>query len=207
MVVFSPGQPAPRIERDAQGLPVPQYIGLRLSSEEYLQLPDDGCKYELVHGIVIMSPSPGWKHQSVSSVLFGMIENFVRTRKLGRAVFETDVTFEPDTTYRPDISFFAKGRVAKDAARLEIPPDLIVEFLSKSTRALDRTTKFNDYATYGVREYWIVDTDTVTAEAFKLEADKYVPVSNDATQRDTIASLAIPGLVINMKEVRDALEQ
>lgn len=42
-----------------------RYDGLRLSAEDYLSLADDGHRYELIDGVVVMSPSPGFRHQNV----------------------------------------------------------------------------------------------------------------------------------------------
>ena len=53
------------------------------------------------------------------------------------------------------------------------PPDLVVEVLSESTAANDRGTKFEDYASHGIGEYWIVDADGGTLEQYVLRGDQY----------------------------------
>ena len=44
--------------------------------------------------------------------------------------------------------------------------DLVVEILSDSTEKNDRHVKFNDYASHGVKEYWIVDADKNNLEQY-----------------------------------------
>ncbi len=70
--------------------------------------------------------------------------------------------------YEPDIVFFSKEKsklLTKE--QMHFPaPDLVVEILSDSTAKNDRDIKFRDYATHGVKEYWIIDADKSTLEQY-----------------------------------------
>ena len=45
------------------------YRGLRMSADEFLEIPDDGYNYELIDGVVMMSPSPSPQHQALATEL------------------------------------------------------------------------------------------------------------------------------------------
>ncbi len=90
----------------------------------------------------------------------------------------------------PDILFIGRHRMELVSERgIEGGPDLIVEILSPTTRAVDRTTKMHLYAQAGVREYWIVDSDAETLEVFALDAGAYVlaaALRNGETHRSAL---------------------
>ena len=83
-----------------------------------------------------------------------------------------------DTTIlQPDIVYLAPDRVGLISRRgIEGAPTLAVEVLSPSTRRIDRSTKRDLYARYGVPFLWLVDPDARAIEAFELAHDRYVHV-------------------------------
>jgi Uma2 family endonuclease len=82
---------------------------------------------------------------------------------------------------------------------IDAAPDLVVEILSPGTRRRDLTTKWDLYARFGVREYWIVDPDARNVTVLALTGDKYerVPLTND----DMIQSRVLPGLTLALTAV------
>lgn len=149
-----------------------------------------------------MSPSPARRHQSISGIVYGLLFQHVMARQMGEIVFESDVRFSAALLYRPDIAFFAKGRVPPDATGFEVAPDLIVKVASPSTLDLDRRIKFGDYQQHGVREYWLIDPDTLVVHAFALESGGFValPVTGDR-----LASRVIDGFTLDLNQVRSLL--
>lgn len=75
----------------------------------------------------------------------------------------------------PDVVFFAQGKAAQFSPQQVKypPPDFVVEVLSPSTAALDRGIKFEEYATSGVAEYWIIDAEQQTVEQYILHNESY----------------------------------
>jgi hypothetical protein len=72
------------------------YDGLRLSADEYLRLPDDGHRYELIDGVVLMSPSPRFGNQEVLMLLANQLMTHLgKNPGAGRAAVEVDVRFAP----------------------------------------------------------------------------------------------------------------
>jgi Uma2 family endonuclease len=147
----------------------------RLSYPELRLMPDDGKRYELIDGEVIMSPSPSEKHQRALAELYLSIANHVKEHKLGKVYFAPfDIVFSEKTALQPDLIFVSSARVGIIGPEYIIgAPDLVAEILSPSRPAYDRVTKLEQYARYGVREYWIVDPGTEKAEIHRLAGKSY----------------------------------
>src|SRR5438477_12827841 len=81
-----------------------------LTVADYMAMPDDGKRYELVHGELLMSPSAYHGHGAVTAFVTARLENFVRSRKLGSVSVEIDVVMGDKLILRPDINFVSKAR-------------------------------------------------------------------------------------------------
>ena len=75
--------------------------------------------------------------------------------------------------------------------KLTGPRKAILEVLSESTEHIDRGTKFEDYATHGVTEYWIVDPDKQVVEQYALKGKVYELQFKSGN--GTLKSIAIVG--------------
>lgn len=130
--------------------------------DEVLALPEDGKRYELLHGELLVSPSPRWIHQVALGELFVLIRAFVKAQRVGAALFSpADLAFDGTQLLQPDlfvVATTADGREPRDLEDCTIPT-LVVEVLSPGTARYDRITKRNFYLRSGVAEYWIVDVD------------------------------------------------
>jgi Uma2 family endonuclease len=139
------------------------YAGLRMTADEYLALGETQERYELIDGIVFMSPSPSMLHQRIkAAILFQLMQSAPECV----AVADTDVRFGPALVYCPDVVAYAPGKLDPVPSRLTLPPDLAVEILSPSNRPLDLVTKRADYERFGVGEYWIVEPDSLSVRRF-----------------------------------------
>ncbi len=189
---------------DTATRPAPRYAGLRMTADEYLALPPDGERYELVEGVVVMSPSPVLRHQAVSGEIFGQLHAFLRTNPVGFAFFEVDVRLGRgvggrDLVFRPDLIFVRRERFGVLPAYVTGAPDLVVEVVSPGYRRYDRETKRTEYERHGVGEYWLIDPEEATIDLWRLEAGRFVDVAADG---DTVASRAVPGFVLDLGPVR-----
>jgi Uma2 family endonuclease len=145
--------------------------------EDLLTMPDDGKRYELLDGDLLVSPSPNRRHQAV-------VRNLVRL--LGRLQDEGlgevypapfDVVFDRHTVVEPDVIFVRAERLGIVTDRnVSGPPDLVVEVLSDSTREADLGRKLRAYGRHGVGEYWVVDPDADTIRVFRREGEAFVEV-------------------------------
>ena len=100
-----------------------------LTSEEYLRLPHDGIRYELVAGMLVSEPPPFPLHGRVQVRLARILVEFVELRGLGVVLTESGflLSRDPDTIRGPDVSVVTKGRdVAAEASKRYITgaPDL-----------------------------------------------------------------------------------
>lgn len=83
--------------------------------------------------------------------------------------------------------------------KLTIAPDLIIEILSEGTKSLDLITKRDDYEAFGVREYWVIDQETITARVWRREGEKLVEAGAESGVAE---SSAIAGVSVNLTRVR-----
>jgi Uma2 family endonuclease len=143
-----------------------------LTYDDYLRLPNDGRRYEILEGEIFVSPSPTTKHQIVSGNLYAILHHHVRTHKLGLVLHApTDVVLSYTNVVQPDLLFISNARKKIITEQnIQGAPDLMVEILSETTEEQDRTTKMQIYARHGVKEYWLIDPDRETLEVYKLDA-------------------------------------
>lgn len=144
------------------------------SYEHLAQMPDDGKRYEILEGDLVVSPSPKTRHQRAAGNMFAFLRQAERAG-YGRAfIAPLDVVFDPHNVPQPDVFFVRQSRrdiVTED--NVQGAPDLIVEVLSKSTRERDFGAKLRLYARYKVPHYWIVDTEDETIQPYILTEGGY----------------------------------
>ncbi len=136
--------------------------------DEVLALPDDGNRYELVHGELLVSPSPGVPHQLVVSRLIGRLFEYVERTGAGRAfVSPADISWgEPDLLLQPDVFVVAPAFARERRWEAMRHLALCIEVLSPSTARYDRFTKRRLYQERGVPLYWIIDVGARRAEVW-----------------------------------------
>ncbi len=170
---------------------------LKLTYQDYVLLPDDGKRYEILDGDLYMTPSPTARHQRVSRDLFLALAQHVQTHMLGEVLAAPlDVILADDSIAQPDILFISNERLPIVRDWVHGAPDLVIEILSPGTRERDRTLKRHLYARYGVRELWLVDPEAKTVEVFRLDpASEIAPrifVEQDTLTSDVLPSLRLP---------------
>lgn len=171
--------------------------------DDWAELPDDGTRYEVIDGVLYMTPPPSTAHQSTSSHLFTAMSVYVRDRRLGY-IFTAPIGVRLPTQsvpFQPDIVFVAAARGAIIGPQyIEGVPDLVVEILSPSNWPYDRQEKFRAYQTAGVAEYWIVDYRARTVEVFALEEGEYVLLGKWGLG-ETASSRVLAGFQVAVTEV------
>lgn len=138
------------------GLP----FGRELTVDDLEHLPDDGHRYELIDGVLVVSPSPVWAHQAAQAAIHRLLHAACppHLRVVG-APF--DWRESRSTLLIPDVlvTRFDALREVEGGQYLLEPPLLAVEVLSPSTRRFDRLTKLSVYEDAGVASYWLIDPD------------------------------------------------
>jgi Uma2 family endonuclease len=151
------------------------------------RMPDDGNRYELIEGEIVMSPSPTPNHQFVSGELFHLLR-LACPDHLRVAFAPLDVELEPDlSVVEPDILVVSPEMA--DSRGIVGPPLLAVEILSPSTAAIDRGRKKRLYERTGVACYWIVDPrDPISLTAYELSDGRYQVVTAIAGDEEWAAT-------------------
>ncbi len=133
-------------------------------------MPDDGNRYELVDGLIVVTPSPSPAHQRVSAELFFRLR-LACSSTLRVLTAPLDVVLADDTVLQPDIL------VADPATFTERhvlgAPLLAVEILSPSTRRYDLDTKKSAFERAGCPAYWVIDPSGPSITAWKLHEVSY----------------------------------
>jgi Uma2 family endonuclease len=121
--------------------------------EDYLRLPDDGRRYEIIRGVLYVVNAPSYDHQYTVTKLNRLIGDYVERRQLGIALVAPFEIHLPGIArpVLPDVFFItAQRQPSPGASFFTGAPDLIVEVLSPSTARLDRVVKFEAYEQAGV---------------------------------------------------------
>lgn len=176
----------------AQSIPPGKIV---LTYEDYCLLPNDRNRYEILDGDLSVTPAPSVIHQIILGNLHRIIATFLITTPLGRVLLApTDVILAQTTVVQPDLIFVANDRLRFLSGRaLEGSPTLAVEILSPTTSQVDRTTKAQLYAKYGVPNYWLIDPEQQIIDTYDLTGDRYIPTARFG-QTDIFSSALFPGL-------------
>lgn len=187
------------------------YSGLRLTANEFFALADDGARYELIDGVVQLSPGPTPRHQHVALAIVKQLTCHADDRDLGLVLYEIDVVLAQrsdgrDVVYRPEIVFVRKDRVALIEDRIRIVPDVVVEIISPDSRSLDTVTKYQDYERAGVLEYWLIDPPKERMTFYRYRGQNFVEVPPEPGGL-YFASEAVAGFRLDLTKIRAAFNE
>ena len=169
--------------------------GRPFTVEDLEGMPDDGNRYELIDGMLHVSPCPVPRHQVVLGEIFVRLH---ATCPRGMLVMMAPMDVQPDrlTSLQPDVL------VARPAdfgpKNLPAAPLLAVEVLSPSTRLYDLNTKRSAYEKMGVASYWIVDPNGPCGLAmFELDDEgRYQEVAHVAGDEEFVATRPFPVTIV-----------
>lgn len=178
-----------------------------LTYDDLCQTLDDGHRYEIIGGELIVSPSPSFDHQTLSGELFALVRSFVRQLRLGRIVYApVDMRLSEHDVIEPDLLFIRRERrdIYSSRRYVQGPPDLVVEIFTPSSRKIDPGRKFDVYAPSDVPEYWLVDPEPRRFQIFVLWERHYeeIPMVDGRPQSEVI-----PGLVVEPAALFAELDQ
>ncbi|MCC6928080.1 MAG: Uma2 family endonuclease [Gemmatimonadaceae bacterium] len=152
---------------------MPAALDRYYTREEVLAFPDDGNRYELVHGELLVSPAPRTRHQRVVGRLHFALMQFVEEHHAGEVLMSpADISWGglPDVLVQPDL-FVVPSRFGRVREWIEIQQlSLVIEVLSPTTARYDRFTKRRLYQERRVPLYWLIDVEQRRAEAWTPDA-------------------------------------
>ena len=171
--------------------------------DSYAALPDDGKRYEVIDGVLYMTPSPMEWHQRAATRLTTYLTIHVDFTGLGRVYATFDVELTPKDVVQPDVLVVLNKNLEKiRSSRIFGGPDLVVEIASPSTAKLDRSKKYDLYAQAGVREYWIIEPTECTIEVLTLQESTY-SLKGIFSGDDLLPSHVVPGFPVPVRKIFD----
>jgi Uma2 family endonuclease len=134
------------------------------------EVPDDGNRYELSYGTLIVTPAPNTRHQAIMV----SVAAFLHQHKPSglRVLAEAELVVGADLVKRPDVQVVDEHLVGGQS--VVGTPLLVVEIHSPATRVLDLTEKRLVYAEAQVPAYWLIDPDAMTLTILELAGGSYV---------------------------------
>ncbi len=148
--------------------------GRPLTEDDLALMPDDGHRYELLDGTLIVTPAPGTSHQVCVGELWRLLRD-AAPREVLALMAPFDVKPFAGTVLQPDV--LVARRVDFTAQDIRAPLLLAVEVRSPSTASIDLGAKMLAYARAGIPSYWVVDPDAPSIRVFALRDGSYVEVA------------------------------
>ena len=142
-----------------------------LTADDLAVVPDDGHRYELVDGTLIVTPAPSTRHQrAVARLLKALLDAVPDDQEVLAAPY--DVRLADDTVLQPDVLVCRRADLTEQY--LPTAPLLAIEVLSPSTRLVDLNLKHGRYEAAGCPAYWVVDPDEPSLRAWELHDGTYL---------------------------------
>jgi Uma2 family endonuclease len=174
-------------------LPVPQFTIDMLDD-----FPDDGNRYEILEGMLLVTPAPSISHQIVATRLAAMLTYALRESGQAHVVAVGAVQRGKNTQLLPDILVFPSSFPSGAKWATIRGWWLAVEVLSPSSRVYDREVKRAAYLALGIEEYWVVDPNDRSVEVWKRDSTASERAVNVLTWRPAALGTAV---VVNLEEL------
>ncbi|MCS7195992.1 MAG: Uma2 family endonuclease [Aquificaceae bacterium] len=169
--------------------------------EDYLKLEEDK-RYEIIEGELYFMPGASRKHQRVALRLTLAFTNHIERIGLGEVYIPPfDVVLSEENVVQPDLVVVLKDSLSlvKEKGIFGVP-DVVVEIVSPSSLKKDTEDKRKLYASYGVKEFWLVFPEEKVIEVFRLEGSEY-KVHSWGYEKGKICSKLLEGFCISLEEV------
>ena len=173
----------------------------RLTYDDYVLIPDDGMRHEIIDGVHYVTPSPVKRHQVLLGRLHFAIAKHLEARpELGEVFLSPfDTVFTRWDVVEPDLLFVAADqRQILTDANVQGAPALVVEILSPSTRKRDLGIKRDLFDRGGVREYWIVDPVENEIVVHRRSVSGSLEVVAELSGDQALTTPVLPGLTMSL---------
>jgi Uma2 family endonuclease len=138
---------------------------------DYARLPDDGNRYEVIDGELLVTPAPSPLHQRVLFRLAMELDAYVERHGLGVMFPDVDLLFQTGQFLRPDFLVVPESsRPGITRRGIEMAPSLVVEILSPTSGPIDLVKKPARFGEFGIPEYWVIDPDERCAWVWRFAA-------------------------------------
>lgn len=144
------------------------------TAEVVRAIPDDGKRYELIDGELVVTPAPRYVHQAAILELIRLLDPWLRNRSTANLLMSpADISLGDDEILQPDLFVYrtVAGTPLRDWGDISALL-LVIEVLSPSTARYDRQLKRRRYQRAGVPEYWVVDLEARLIERWRPADDR-----------------------------------
>src|SRR5215813_9141973 len=166
-----------------------------LTIEDLEACPDDSNRYELIGGELFVSRAPAVEHQLIVQNIQKYWLAYLERKLVGTIVASAGAVLDQHDAVIPDLVFVQNERWSTIVrnGRFVGPPDIVVEVVSPGieNQRRDRSVKRQLYAKYGVREYWIVDSENRSIDIHRL-AGANLKLICTLQDRDEVTSPLLP---------------
>ena len=174
-----------------------------ITSDDLLDLPKDGFRYEIVRGELRKKMPSGILHALIAGRIAGLLSGFIRQRRLGEILtaepgFKLSLT--PETLRVPDVSFMRMDKFLqiKNLDKFYSgAPNLAVEVISPSETFQDEQEKIEDYLASGVEMIWIVRPKQTTITVYRPQHELTVLRIGDSLDGADV----IPGFTCSVEDI------
>lgn len=174
---------------------VPQYF----TADMVRALPEDGQRYEVVHGELLVTPAPTMGHQRVVRRLVVALDAYCSRLRIGETFASpADVSWDRDNLVQPDVFVVVPDEAAASSWASVRTLLLVAEVLSPGTARRDRFAKRRLYQSQQVGTLWLVDIDRAVVEVWTPDAIEPLILSRELVWHPPGAAepltIPIPGL-------------
>ena len=175
----------------------------KLTYDDYVKLPDDGKRYEIIDGELYVNPAPVPTHQFIITNILEAFRGYARAHGGRAAGAPIDVVLADDRILQPDIIFIRADHLSIVGPKNIIgPPNVVVEVLSDGTRRYDEIQKRKVYESSGIDEYWVVDPEIELVKVYRAIDGVYRKAEEISTEAGgAITSPLLPDFSLPIEEV------
>lgn len=164
-----------------------------MTAEEFLMMPDDGRRYELVRGELVELPQPGMVHGFLSMQVGSVLNSFVMEHGLGIVITPAGFVLEigPDTVRAPDVAFISFDRLPDGdlpTGFLNTTPNIVVEVMSPSDRPGAVNAKIQLWLDTGAELVWVLHPPTKTVRICRPNAEDITLTAEDILDAEPVLS-------------------
>jgi Uma2 family endonuclease len=185
-----------------EGAAVPGHSSTKLTYADYVRIPDDGLRHEIIEGEHYVTPAPTTRHQRILRNLSYLVQKHLVEHAIGEMFFAPcDVVLSDVNVLLPDLLFVSNDRSAIITSKnLQGAPSLVVEILSPSTRKRDLHLKRDVYERTGVEEYWVIDPEGAAVDVHVRAGTQFAPPRR-YQKAETLTTPLLPGLELPLDKI------
>jgi Uma2 family endonuclease len=178
-----------------------------LDVKSFLRLPEFRPYFEFIDGRVVQKFAKDLPRSVIQIGLATAINDFARSRKLGRAFVSLRVVCGGSALV-PEVSFFGTGRVPKhvrgqEAIEVTTPPDIAMEFLAPRQRAAEPQRKLRHLIKHGGKLGWLIDTKRERISILRPGRSIEILEAAGILSGEDV----LPGFSLSLEEIFDWLDQ